>query len=81
MGVVTAAYFKLSWDVVGESGMELLVSVGHISLSCLGERETKSEHTLLCPIDTCAAYFGGCVAPLSNQRCFYVLCIVETTHF
>ena len=27
MGVVIAAYFKLYWDVVGESGMELVWSL------------------------------------------------------
>lgn len=37
-----------------------MVSMGHISLSCLGDK-LKIQAYLLCPIETCAAYFGGCV--------------------
>lgn len=37
-----------------------MVSVGRISLSCLGEK-LKIQAYLLCPIETGAACFGRCV--------------------
>lgn len=55
------AYFKLFWGHDEESGLQsVMVSMDCISLSCLGEK-LKIQAYLLCPIETCAACFGGCV--------------------
>lgn len=54
-----------------------MVSVGRISLSCLGER-LKIQAYLLCPIDTCAAYFGGCV--VTEQSKMFLCSLHSRSH-